>query len=232
MTNSDEPVPQEKFFHLSRAGDSPWEIGRPQPEIIKLTQRGIFHGRVLDVGCGIGDNAIYIAAQVKDVELIAIDLVSVLSIFFRNKLSPFQAPKAVEVSRKKAEQQSLNIKFGVVDMLSAISTTTDLEPHSFDVILDSAIFHNFSDEERLRYRDNLRYLIKPGGLYIQLCFGEKETRHDGPRLVKKEDIRALFSSNNGWTIESIEDVIYECLPDAPIPDARFYLSFIRQNTDS
>jgi hypothetical protein len=77
---------------------------------------------------------------------------------------------------------------------------------------------------------NLEYLIKPGGLYIQLGFSEKETRQGGPRRVKRSDLNELFSSKTGWTIESIEDVVYETDPTNSIGlDGRGYLSFIRRN---
>jgi hypothetical protein len=107
---------------------------------------------------------------------------------------------------------------------------TNLKEHSFDVILDSATYHLFSDDHRLRYVKNLEYLIKPGGLYIQIVFSEKEIRHGGPRRINKSEINQSFSSANGWTIESIEDSIYEFTPDTEIgQDGRAYLSLIRRN---
>lgn len=114
-------------------------------------------------------------------------------------------------------------------MLDDLSKT-NLKEHSFDVILDSAIFHAFTNEDRLRYIENLAYLIKPDGLYIQLCYSEKETRAGGPRRVRKADLHDLFSANTGWTIESIEDSIYESRPDGPFQgNGRAYLSLIRRN---
>jgi 2-polyprenyl-3-methyl-5-hydroxy-6-metoxy-1,4-benzoquinol methylase len=78
MTNKDEAPPQELFFRISGTGEGNWEINRPQPAIIKLVEQGIFHGEVLDIGCGIGDNAIYIASHTNDVNITAIDLVNSL----------------------------------------------------------------------------------------------------------------------------------------------------------
>jgi cyclopropane fatty-acyl-phospholipid synthase-like methyltransferase len=74
----------------------------------------------------------------------------------------------------------VNIQFEVVDFVKDLSTT-DLKKNCYDIILDAAVFHVFSDEDRQRYIKNLEYLIKPGGLYIQLCFSEKEIRKGGPR---------------------------------------------------
>ena len=121
-----------------------------------------------------------------------------------------------------------NIQFEVIDLLSDLSKTT-LKKNAYDVILDAGVFHLFSNDHRLEVIKNLQYLIKPGGLYIQLCFSEKETREGGPRRMKRSDLEQLFSSKNGWTIESIEDSVYETSPDGPLGlDGRAYLSFIRR----
>jgi len=115
-------------------------------------------------------------------------------------------------------------------MLDDLSKTNILKQHSYDIILDAALFHMFSNVDRQRYIKNLEYLIKPGGLYIQLCFSENETREGGPRHIKKSDLNELFSAANGWTFESIEDAIYETKPEFSLgPIGQAYLSIIRRN---
>ena len=76
MTTEEQILPQNIFFGLSGVGDSLWEIHRPQSAIVKLVEQGVFNGEILDIGCGIGDNAIYIASHVKNVQITAVDLVS------------------------------------------------------------------------------------------------------------------------------------------------------------
>jgi hypothetical protein len=85
MSNKDEAPSQDIFFRLSGAGDAPWETGRPQSAIVKLVEQQVFHGEVLDVGCGIADNAIYIATKVNNVNITAIDLVNLFYFSFLNK---------------------------------------------------------------------------------------------------------------------------------------------------
>lgn len=107
---------------------------------------------------------------------------------------------------------------------------TNLKANFYDVILDAAVFHVFSKDDRRRYIKNLEYLIKPNGLYIQLVYSEKEIREGGPPRIKKSDLLDLFSSENGWTIESIEDAVYESTDAGPLrPNGLAYLSLIRRN---
>ena len=43
-------------------GPAPWDIGRPQPAIVRVASKGGFAGAVLDAGCGTGENALHVAS--------------------------------------------------------------------------------------------------------------------------------------------------------------------------
>lgn len=51
--------PWDASYHDDSA---PWDIGAPQPAIVRLASEGAFTGAVLDAGCGTGDNALHVAA--------------------------------------------------------------------------------------------------------------------------------------------------------------------------
>jgi cyclopropane fatty-acyl-phospholipid synthase-like methyltransferase len=140
-----------------------------------------------------------------------------------------QVPKAIEVAREKAEKVNAILQFEVVDFIQDVSTT-NLKKYSYDTVLDAAVFHTFSNDDRKAYLRNLEYLIKPGGLHILVCFSEKEIRKGGPCRIKLSDLDELFSSKNGWKIESIEDAIYESRPESILPGGvQAHLLFIRRN---
>jgi SAM-dependent methyltransferase len=107
MTNEVEIVPQDIFFRLSGAGDSLWEIHRPQSVVIKLVEQGVFQGEILDIGCGIADNAIYIGNHVNNIHITAIDLVCLVFYFFRNKSIFFRYLKQLKLLVKKLKKRTL-----------------------------------------------------------------------------------------------------------------------------
>jgi cyclopropane fatty-acyl-phospholipid synthase-like methyltransferase len=81
----------------------------------------------------------------------------------------------------------------------------------FDTVIDSGLFHVFSDDDRRRYVDGMATVLKPGGRLFLLCFSDAEPGTQGPRRVSQPELRAAFA--NGWVVESIEPSRYEVRPD-------------------
>lgn len=77
-SHNQAPLQQEYFNRYNSGGPINWEIGRPQGAVARLVQNGFFFGRVLDIGCGFGDNARCIAQQQQSknpIQVVATDLV-------------------------------------------------------------------------------------------------------------------------------------------------------------
>ncbi len=183
-------------------GKPPWEIGRPQPEIVRLAQTGDIRGTVLDVGCGTGENAIHLASRGCDV--LGVDIVAV----------------AVERARAKARGRGVKASFEVLDALDPARLN-----RTFDAVIDSGLFHGFSDEQRVRFAASLAAVIKPGGKYYLLCFCEQETREGGPRRVTQDEIRAHFVDN--WCVETVVEASFSA-DEKFMGGARAWLATIRR----
>ena len=170
----------------SYAGDvpAPWDIGRPQPAFLRLAEQGLLAGRVLDSGCGTGEHSLLAAAHGADAT--GVDVSGL----------------AIRRARDKAAERGLVARFEVGDALRLADLGL-----TFDVIIDSGVFHVFDDEDRVRYVASLASVLRPGGHCYLACFSDRQPGTWGPRRVSQDELRAAFS--RGWTVASIEAATFE-----------------------
>jgi cyclopropane fatty-acyl-phospholipid synthase-like methyltransferase len=179
-------IPDRTTFESAYAGQAPWDIGKPQKPFIDVADR--ITGSVLDAGCGTGDTALFFAGR--GCKVTGIDFLDV----------PIQRAK------QKAEERGLQATFLVKDALTLKDWT-----ERFDTVIDSGLFHVFSDEDRQRYVEGLASVLRPGGRLFLLCFSDEEPGTQGPRRVSKKELHDAFAE--GWSIESIEPTRAEIRPD-------------------
>jgi 2-polyprenyl-3-methyl-5-hydroxy-6-metoxy-1,4-benzoquinol methylase len=158
-----------RHFVEAYKGTPPWDIGRPQPELERLFDAGEIAGPVLDVGCGTGENALFLAAR--GFEVVGVDAVEA----------------AVEAARRKAVARGLQAEFLVHDALALQGLG-----RRFATVVDSGLFHTFDDRERTRFVRSLAAALSLGGHYYVLCFSELEAGDGGPRRVTQAELRAAF----------------------------------------
>lgn len=158
---------QQQFEQMYQ-GQAPWDIGRPQPAIIQLAESGQIRGSVLDVGCGTGDNVLYLAARGHDCW--GIDFV----------------PVVIERAGAKAIHRGIDAHFIVGSALELNKLG-----RQFDTIIDCGLFHTLTDEERPALVRGLSEVLRSGGLLHVLCFSDEEPGTHGPRRVSQKEIRGF-----------------------------------------
>ncbi len=156
----------------------PWDIGRPQPVFSRLAEQGLLRGRLLDAGCGTGENTMMAAAHGADA--LGVDV----------------APTAIGKARQKAAERGSAARFEVADVLDLAQLGL-----AFDTVVDSGVFHVFDDRDRARYVTSLASVMRPGATCYLLCFSDRQPGTMGPRRITQDELTAAF--RDGWDIGSI-----------------------------
>lgn len=175
-------------------GDVPWDIGRPQPAIVRLAESGEIVGDVLDVGCGTGTHALYLGSRGHRVT--GVDISS----------------RAIERARAKVRGRrdrspDLDVTCRVGDAL-----TLDERIGSFETIVDSGTFHVFEKRRRKRYADSLATVLESGGRAHVLSFGDRAPSDWGPTPVAREEFAETF--DDGWRVRAVREEPFETIHES------------------
>ena len=154
-------------------GKAPWDIGKPQRTFAAIADR--VTGPVLDAGCGTGEHALFFAAR--GLRVTGIDFVQ----------------EALRRARAKAVERGLAVEFLIKD-----ATALGEWGERFGSVIDSGLFHGFSDDDRRRYVQGLARVIEPGGRLFLMCFSDEEPGTEGPRRVSRQELYDAFA--DGWEI--------------------------------
>jgi len=167
----------------------PWDVKRHQPAL-ELTAN-LFHGNILDIGCGLGDNARWLASLEKVDTIKAVDF----------------APTCIKqaIDRGTCDGKIQFIEADVFELNKELSIANE----KFDVLLDSAVFHCIGDDEQQKkYIDSVTEFIKTNGILVMLVFSDKNVDPwMGPRRISVDHAKNLWSQA-GWTVSSINEEVF------------------------
>ena len=179
-------VPDRSTFENAYAAKAPWDIGKPQTSFTLVFDQ--ITSPVLDAGCGTGDTALFLAARGHKVT--GIDFLE----------------EPIRRAQRKAAERRLPVEFQVKD-----ATTLGEWDKRFASVIDSGLFHVFSDDDRQRYVQGLARIVEPGGRLFLLCFSDEEPGTFGPRRITRQELYDAFA--DGWEVESVQPVQVEVNPD-------------------
>lgn len=156
-----------------RGGKRPfWDAGQPSGELRRVVEQGIVRpGPAVDLGCGSGTDAIYLAS--KGFEVTAIDI----------------APTALSLAREKADRAGVKVRW----LLASVLSLPQLEP--VDFIFDRGCYHEVRFDNAAAYVETVRKLSQPGRTRLLLLAGSPNevAMQYTPPQVAEEDIRSDFS---------------------------------------
>jgi methyl halide transferase len=149
---------EESYKNRYEAGDTPWDIGKPDFNLIQtVTALAIEPCKALDIGCGTGDNSIWLAQ--KKFQVTGVDI---------SKL-------AIQQAREKAAKAKVKSTFLVMDFL-----TSKIAGAPFGLAFDRGCFHSLkSAEEREKFAENVAAHLANDGLWLSLV-GNADEQRQGP----------------------------------------------------
>jgi SAM-dependent methyltransferase len=158
LLSGNEMKTEDRFKERYKTGSIPWDIGKPDFNLIEtVTKRPIPRCNALDIGCGTGDNSIWLAQ--KQFRVTGTDVSGI----------------AVEKAKEKALKNNVECTFLVVDFLK-----NRIEGAPFGFVFDRGCFHSFgSDKERKRFAKNVAANLEKSGLWLSII-GNADERRQGP----------------------------------------------------
>ena len=163
-----QPYTPPDWDTMYREGTPGWETGTPAAELVRTLDEGVVPvGRTLEIGCGTGADAVYLARR--GFEVTGVDC----------------SPLAVERARSRAEMQNAAVCFVLGDVFDFAETA---DP--FDFVYDAGFYHFIRKVNLGRYLDLLWRMTSPGSYCLTLAGRTGETAEGGPPQVSEDEIRS------------------------------------------
>ena len=162
----------------------PWNIETPPDALVELVRTGkVAPCRTVDLGCGAGNYAIYLAGMGFDVT--GVD----------------SSPTAIRFAREKAERLGVACRFVVADLLGDLLEVQG----NFDFGFDYELLHHFMPEDRETYSKNVASLLNPGATYFSVCFSEDDPQFGGRGKIRETPIGTVLYFSSESEIQELFD---------------------------
>jgi SAM-dependent methyltransferase len=154
-----QPVDIDEIYRRMPLDRIPWNSETPPDSLVELVRSGrVRPCRAIDLGCGAGNYAIWLAGQ--GFEVTGVD----------------SSPTAIQIAREKAEKKGVRCSFIVADLLGDLHGIDG----KFDFGYDWELLHHIMPEDRSTYAKNVHSLLNPGATYLSVCFSEEDPQFGGP----------------------------------------------------
>jgi SAM-dependent methyltransferase len=149
---------EETFRNRYRTGKTPWDTGKPDFNLMQtVNTMAIKPCKALEIGCGTGDNSIWLSQENFDV--LGVDTSEI----------------AIQGATAKASKANVSCSFIVINFL-----TSKIEGAPFGFAFDRGCFHSFNlDEERKRFAENVAAHLENDGLWLSIV-GNADEKRDRP----------------------------------------------------
>ncbi|MES5957220.1 class I SAM-dependent methyltransferase [Bacillus fungorum] len=143
-----EPTQFCDDFYSNREKGVPFFTNKPDENLVNYFEKKLLNpGKVLELGCGPGRNAIYFAEKGCLVD--AVDL----------------SQESIQWATERAKEKNVHVNFIYNNIFDL-----QIEEGTYDIVYDSGCFHHIAPHRRMNYINLVKKALKPGGYFAITCF--------------------------------------------------------------
>lgn len=176
-----EPKEFWEQFYVDRDKKIPFfQIKGPDENLVEYFTQSIQPKRVLELGCGPGRNAIYMAKRGCHVD--ALDI----------------SENAIKWAKERAIEEEVDSNFHCTSIFDY-----EFEPHTYDFVYDCGLFHHLTPHRRITYLEVIKKALMNGGYFGLVCFNTKGAINTSDWDVYKE---GSLKGGIGYTEERLKEI--------------------------
>ncbi|MFF4650625.1 class I SAM-dependent methyltransferase [Streptomyces sp. NPDC001380] len=209
-------------FYADRSRPVPFFAAKPDESLAAYLDRGLIApGRALDLGCGPGRNALFLASRGFEVD--AVDL----------------APAALAWAEDRAHEAGADVRFVCGDAFRLADTELT---GPYDLVVDSGCLHHLPPHRRISYLALLDRVLAPGGHLALTCFAAgamgselsdadlyRTRQLQGGLAYTPESLRRIFSDLTEVELRRMRD---EPPESALFGEAFLWTALFRRDTEA
>jgi cyclopropane fatty-acyl-phospholipid synthase-like methyltransferase len=148
----------DRIYQTIPLDSIPWNVEAPPDALVALVRSGrVRPCKTIDLGCGAGNYAIYLAG-------LGFDVTGVDS-----------SKTAIRIAMENATKNGVRCNFVVADLLGDLHEVNG----PFDFAFDWELLHHIFPEDRETYVRNVYNVLNPGAKYLSVCFSEQDPQFGG-----------------------------------------------------
>ena len=180
----------EQIYRDMPLDNIPWNMTDPPAMLVETIEAGrIKPCKAVDLGCGIGNYAVWLAKQGFDVT--GIDI----------------SEHAIEHARDLAIRMGISCSFEAADLLGDLKKFRE----RFDFAYDWEVLHHIFPEDRESYLNNVHSMLRPNGMYFSICFSEKDSDFGGKGKYRKTPLgTTLYFSSEDELMDLFDPLFHIC----------------------
>lgn len=185
-----KPIEMDKIYRNIPLAEIPWNIETPPDALVELVEsEKVKPCKTLDLGCGAGNYAIYLAGI--GFEVTGIDI----------------SPSAIKAAIENARKKGVKCDFFIADVLGDLSDVKG----TFDFIYDWEVLHHIHPPKRKKYVENVYRILNPDGKYLSVCFSEKDPQFGGSGKYRETPLGTVLYFSSEEELRSLFDPYFNIM---------------------